>query len=468
MHGETAGLTAHGGCGCEFHKLLNDVCDPECRGEACFNDNGACTRVQVGCPGCEDAWLNDGVCDDECQTQACGWDMGDCVFANGSLVTPQKERCTRSCPASWVNDGECDPACNVETCNFDGGDCAPTPCAYTAPRSKSWCVLGGPSNARVPRAATTRRLSPPASLPPCRRRFDLGAFDAHALELPLATLAPHLASNPALAGKDGRVSLRVCTQTDLATLCEGADTPATLRGAAAALSFVAPGARCVTQSLGALKDKRVGLIARAHGDTTTPAGVNLSFYNGSACGNERSPRIERGGRIIRASVHFVLMCEPSALSPELVSWTHTEATCSWEFGFRYAGGCAVEKSEAKFGECAAGCLPSWVGDRTCDRACNVTECEYDGGDCIDDAHLCAAKCPSEWLGDGVCDAECATVACDHDGGGECRCQLHVHLLIHLLIHLHLRLHLHIRLRLRLRLLASTPAAAPASRLPLDD
>jgi len=151
-----------------------------------------------------------------------------------------------------------------------------------------------------------------------------------------------------------------------------------------------------------------------------------------------------------------------ALSPELVSWTHTEATCSWEFGFRYAGGCAVEKSEAKFGECAAGCLPSWVGDRTCDRACNVTECEYDGGDCIDDAHLCAAKCPSEWLGDGVCDAECATVACDHDGGGECRCQLHVHLLLHL----HLRLH--IRLRLRLRLLASTPAAAPASRLPLDD
>ena len=324
--------------------------------------------------------------------------------------------------------------------------------------------------------------SPPASLPPCRRRFDLGAFDAHALELPLATLAPHLASNPALAGKDGRVSLRVCTQTDLATLCEGADTPATLRGAAAALSFVAPGARCVTQSLGALKDKRVGLIARAHGDTTTPAGVNLSFYNGSACGNERSPRIERGGRMIRSSVHFVLMCEPSALSPELVSWTHTEATCSWEFGFRYAGGtrlghapnptphtphptlcryaggCAVEKSEAKFGECAAGCLPSWVGDRTCDRACNVTECEYDGGDCIDDAHLCAAKCPSEWLGDGVCDAECATVACDHDGGGECRCQLHVHLLIHL----------HLRLHIRLRLLASTPAAAPASRLPLDD
>ena len=146
--------------------------------------------------------------------------------------------------------------------------------------------------------------SPPASLPPCRRRFDLGAFDAHALELPLATLAPHLASNPALAGKDGRVSLRVCTQTDLATLCEGADTPATLRGAAAALSFVAPGARCVTQSLGALKDKRVGLIARAHGDTTTPAGVNLSFYNGSACGNERSPRIERGGRMIRSSVRL--------------------------------------------------------------------------------------------------------------------------------------------------------------------
>ena len=209
-----------------------------------------------GCPGCEDDWLNDGVCDDECQTQACGWDMGDCVFANGSLVTPQKERCTRSCPASWVNDGECDPACNVETCNFDGGDCAPTPCAYTAPRSKSWCVLGGPSNARMPRAATTRRLFTPrfASAVPAQVR--------PALSTPTRWNSPGdaraaLASNPALAA-DGRVSLRVCTQTDLATLCEGADTPATLRGAAAALSFVAPGARCVTQSLGALKDKRWG------------------------------------------------------------------------------------------------------------------------------------------------------------------------------------------------------------------
>jgi hypothetical protein len=31
--------------------------------------------------------------------------------------------------------------------------------------------------------------------------------------------------------------------------------------------------------------------------------------------------------------------------------------------------------------CAYGCQSAFVGDGTCDRACNVAECKLDGGDC---------------------------------------------------------------------------------------
>lgn len=33
-------------------------------------------------------------------------------------------------------------------------------------------------------------------------------------------------------------------------------------------------------------------------------------------------------------------------------------------------------------DCSPGCGSSWIGDGYCDLACNVTQCGFDGGDCI--------------------------------------------------------------------------------------
>lgn len=32
--------------------------------------------------------------------------------------------------------------------------------------------------------------------------------------------------------------------------------------------------------------------------------------------------------------------------------------------------------------CAEGCPGSWIKDGYCDKACNNTACDWDGGDCI--------------------------------------------------------------------------------------
>lgn len=31
--------------------------------------------------------------------------------------------------------------------------------------------------------------------------------------------------------------------------------------------------------------------------------------------------------------------------------------------------------------CNEGCAPGWIGDGYCDLACNVSECQWDAGDC---------------------------------------------------------------------------------------
>eukprot|EP00662_Eupelagonemidae_sp_cell21_P042208 gene42208-20399_t len=31
--------------------------------------------------------------------------------------------------------------------------------------------------------------------------------------------------------------------------------------------------------------------------------------------------------------------------------------------------------------CADGCIATWLGDKYCDKACNVSDCEWDAGDC---------------------------------------------------------------------------------------
>lgn len=32
--------------------------------------------------------------------------------------------------------------------------------------------------------------------------------------------------------------------------------------------------------------------------------------------------------------------------------------------------------------CADGCSPTWIKDGFCDSACNVSQCSWDGGDCV--------------------------------------------------------------------------------------
>jgi len=95
--------------------------------------------------------------------------------------------------------------------------------------------------------------------------------------------------------------------------------------------------------------------------------------------------------------------------------------------------------------CSEGCVSGWRGDGFCDSACNVEECNFDGGDCegregvnsgfdseswsdsfgnkgvpTNDAldplwRRCSKDCRAEYLADGFCDRECALAACGWDG-----------------------------------------------------
>lgn len=85
--------------------------------------------------------------------------------------------------------------------------------------------------------------------------------------------------------------------------------------------------------------------------------------------------------------------------------------------------------------CNPNCPNSWIKDGYCDKACNTTECEYDGGDCIsanmdrsgrqsflNQSHLitsefyCSSGCSNSWLADKYCDHPCNNPACAYDMG----------------------------------------------------
>eukprot|EP01028_Stygiella_incarcerata_P010817 TRINITY_DN581_c0_g2_i1.p1 TRINITY_DN581_c0_g2~~TRINITY_DN581_c0_g2_i1.p1 ORF type:complete len:1327 (-),score=320.26 TRINITY_DN581_c0_g2_i1:960-4940(-) len=90
--------------------------------------------------------------------------------------------------------------------------------------------------------------------------------------------------------------------------------------------------------------------------------------------------------------------------------------------------------------CADGCPDSWIGDGFCDRPCNCSACNFDGGDCIGASassssssgsnwwnqwntasnknkrsEQCAPGCPDSWVGDRFCDRSCKNIACGFDG-----------------------------------------------------
>ncbi|XP_060086353.1 N-acetylglucosamine-1-phosphotransferase subunits alpha/beta-like [Ylistrum balloti] len=84
--------------------------------------------------------------------------------------------------------------------------------------------------------------------------------------------------------------------------------------------------------------------------------------------------------------------------------------------------------------CQDGCPTTWIKDGYCDKACNNTDCEWDGGDCTGDhvnqaanwhggswqgdtgIDYCYQGCPNTWLADRYCDTTCNTLECGFDTG----------------------------------------------------
>ncbi|XP_066525659.1 N-acetylglucosamine-1-phosphotransferase subunits alpha/beta [Hoplias malabaricus] len=99
--------------------------------------------------------------------------------------------------------------------------------------------------------------------------------------------------------------------------------------------------------------------------------------------------------------------------------------------------------------CAEGCPGSWIKDGYCDKACNNSACDWDGGDCLGTAAgsrfggggpggpvvgggqpwqfpgglgglggvtFCNQGCANSWLADKFCDQACNVLACGFDVG----------------------------------------------------
>mmetsp|Transcript_16325 Transcript_16325/g.38812 ORF Transcript_16325/g.38812 Transcript_16325/m.38812 type:complete len:514 (-) Transcript_16325:336-1877(-) len=71
--------------------------------------------------------------------------------------------------------------------------------------------------------------------------------------------------------------------------------------------------------------------------------------------------------------------------------------------------------------CAPGCAAFDLSDGVCHPKCNVSQCIYDGGDCLlsGSTQLCAPGCPTAWIGDESCDEACFNGECMWDGD-DCR------------------------------------------------
>lgn len=100
--------------------------------------------------------------------------------------------------------------------------------------------------------------------------------------------------------------------------------------------------------------------------------------------------------------------------------------------------------------CAEGCPGSWIKDGYCDKACNNSACDWDGGDCLGAGGIgrfaggvpgggaggaggqvwqfaggigglggtsyCNQGCANSWLADKFCDQACNVLACGYDVG----------------------------------------------------
>ena len=86
--------------------------------------------------------------------------------------------------------------------------------------------------------------------------------------------------------------------------------------------------------------------------------------------------------------------------------------------------------------CNEGCPATWINDKYCDKACNVSECDWDGGDCLKNKikvpqqwqsvisrmnkrkpqTFCNNGCANSWIGDRYCDTACNHPGCGFDAG----------------------------------------------------
>jgi UDP-N-acetylglucosamine-lysosomal-enzyme len=88
--------------------------------------------------------------------------------------------------------------------------------------------------------------------------------------------------------------------------------------------------------------------------------------------------------------------------------------------------------------CEDGCPSNWIGDKYCDLPCNTSNCDFDGGDCLNKTgagaaagfqgnaghgyfsnnfgDYCNQGCSDTWMGDKYCDRACDNAACGFDTG----------------------------------------------------
>ncbi|XP_061181061.1 N-acetylglucosamine-1-phosphotransferase subunits alpha/beta-like isoform X2 [Saccostrea echinata] len=87
--------------------------------------------------------------------------------------------------------------------------------------------------------------------------------------------------------------------------------------------------------------------------------------------------------------------------------------------------------------CQEGCPSTWINDGYCDKACNNSECDFDGGDCSGEKaqqggggvqwpgyghsaesenKYCNKGCATSWLADRYCDTSCNVHNCGYDVG----------------------------------------------------
>ena len=93
-------------------------------------------------------------------------------------------------------------------------------------------------------------------------------------------------------------------------------------------------------------------------------------------------------------------------------------------------------------DCKVGCPGSWIRDGYCDKVCNCSECDWDGGDCDPNSTssirnqfishnnnpalfpwsntmqsmYCNSGCADNWIADRYCDVSCNVYKCGFDAG----------------------------------------------------